>query len=288
MATPAKVGQVVITHPDRVIDAVSKSTKLDLARYYEAVLPWLLRYADHRPLTLVRSPDGLDGEVFFQKRKFWNFPSVVKTARAVDQQAIYVEDATGLLSVIQFNAVELHVWGGRFPYPQKPDWIVMDLDPDEGLAFSQVVRAARHVKDVLARLHLECFVKTTGGRGLHVVAPVVPDRDWATARAVTESIAHHLVKERPKLYTVNASKEARAGKIFLDYLRNTKGSTTVLPYSARARPGLTVALPVAWDELDAVDPRTLTTRSVPDLVKRRAKDPWAKFFSIEQELPRIP
>jgi bifunctional non-homologous end joining protein LigD len=164
----------------------------------------------------------------------------------------------------------------------------MDLDPDEALPFSSVVDAAREVRDVLGRLGLETFVKTTGGRGLHVAAPVAPDRDWPTARAVTESVAHHLVKLRPRLYTVSAAKEARAGKIFVDYLRNTKGSTTVLPYSARARPGLTVALPVAWADLDSVDPRALTTRTVPELVRRRAIDPWATFFSIGQALPRLP
>lgn len=276
---------VMITHPTRVMDRPSGVTKLDLARYHEAIADLLLPYAARRPLALVRCPDGADGEAFFQKQRTAGMPDEIKQIEVAGQPAVYVDGARGLVSLAQFSAVELHGWGASLPDPQRPDVLVLDLDPDEDLPFSRVTDAARAMKELFDALGLESFVKTTGGKGLHVVVPLEPEADFDFVKDFAHAIALRFAHDEPGLYTAVMSKRARREKIFIDYLRNGLGATAILPYSPRARPGATVATPISWRDLAHVNPAELTVRTVPKLVARR-KDPWAKYHTTKQRLPR--
>lgn len=184
------------------------------------------------------------------------------------------------------NVVEVHGWGSTVPRWDRPDVIVLDLDPDESLPFARVVDAAFELRDALRTLSLQSWVKTTGGKGLHVVVPIARRYDWDTVKGAAQSLAELMAAAAPDRYVATMSKARRAGKVFIDYLRNGQGATAVLPFSARARPGLPVALPVDWKDLRTVDPRELTIVTVPDLLARRRKDPWADLRSTRQTLPR--
>jgi bifunctional non-homologous end joining protein LigD len=282
---PVMVRKVTITHADRVVDEASGVTKGDLARYYDAVAGLLLPYAKRRPLAIVRCPGGKDQKCFFQKHVMPGMGEAILSAQVGDQGVLYVSSAKGILELAQFGAVELHGWGSHLPAADRPDWIVLDLDPDEALPWGRVVEAALEAREVLRSIGLASWVKTTGGKGLHVVAPFRPKHGWDVVKRFAHVIAEDFERRAPEVFTSAASKAARPGKIFVDYLRNGEGATAVLPYSARARAQVPVALPVAWDDLRNVHPGELTVRTVPGLVARRRKDPWADFFTAEQSLP---
>jgi bifunctional non-homologous end joining protein LigD len=276
---------VGISHADRVIDDATGTTKVDLARYLAAIKARILPYAALRPLAVVRAPEGIGKESFFQKKKYPGWPRAIHAAYADGIDIIYVEDAEGLVSLAQFGVIELHGWGSRVAEPEKPDWIVVDLDPDEALPFANVADAALEVRELFRAIGLESFVKTTGGKGLHVVAPFVPEHDWDTVKTLTQAIATSLESKSPARFTANMAKKQRVGRIFVDYLRNGEGSTAVLPYSPRNRPGLAVAMPIPWSDVKKVDPREFDVRTVPSIVARQKKDPWATFASRDQRLP---
>jgi bifunctional non-homologous end joining protein LigD len=202
------------------------------------------------------------------------------------EEVLYVTKAEEIVSLVQFNAVELHGWGSRMPKYDKPDWIVFDLDPDVGLRFERVVAAAIDMRDELAKMGLTTFVKTTGGKGLHVVVPLTPKDDWDVVSAFATAVAEGMVKREPKKYVATMTKAARKGKIFVDHFRNGRGATAILPYSPRARTGATVALPVTWKELPAIDPQDFTVLTVPDLLAKRRVDPWADLLETKQTIPR--
>jgi bifunctional non-homologous end joining protein LigD len=281
---------VAISHPERVLDPASGMTKLELARYYEGVSEKMLRYAAQRPLMLMRCPEGnvRKGACFVQKHSGRGLQGAKRVAKdAIEgEEVLYVTDRSGIVELAQFNVVELHGWGCRLPRWQRPDWIVLDLDPDEGLAFAKVVDAALEMRELLKRAKLASYVKTTGGKGLHVVVPLAAKQDWDTVRTFAEGIAEMLAASAPDRYVATMSKRARKGKIFVDWLRNAKGATAILPYSVRARAGSPVAMPVAWTDLARLDPRELTVRTVPPILAKLRKDPWADVLTIEQTLGR--
>lgn len=279
---------VTISHPERVIDETSGLTKLELARYHERVSEWILPYATDRFLALVRCPEGNAGQCFFQKQKPKGVGKSITQKTYGGHEVLYARDAGGLIELVQFNAIEFHGWGSRAGAPKHPDWIVMDLDPDPSLAFSKVVDAALEVRDVLASVGLRSFVKTTGGKGLHVVAPLNPPAraGWDTVKHFTQGVAAALAAQAPERYVANMSKARRVGRIFVDYLRNGEGATAILPYSPRARPGAGVAVPVDWKDLRGLDPRAFTVREVERWLGRRRRDPWAEFFEVKQALPK--
>ncbi|WP_411887752.1 DNA ligase D [Hydrocarboniphaga effusa] len=281
----ARASSVSITHPDRVIDPASGVSKGELAQYHQQVSEWLLPYADNRPLALVRCPQGNASQCFFQKQKLPGFSDEIEAAKVAGHDILFTRSARGLLELVQFNAVELHGWGATAAYPDRPDWLVIDLDPDTHLPFSAVVEAAREVRGIFDQLKMISFVKTTGGKGLHVVVPILPRAGWETVKGFTQSIAVALEQHAPTRYVATMTKAKRVGKIFVDYLRNGQGATAVLPYSPRARPGVTVAMPVAWRDLPHLDPRDFDVRSAPGWLRKRRKDPWADFFSTRQVLP---
>ena len=297
-----RVHGIVVSHPERVMDIVSGLSKLDVVRYAGEVASAMLPYVHKRPLMLLRCPGGIGSSTFqrpdrrtsktrsscfVQKHGGQGLKgSAIGLAMAADEEALFVRSAEDIVTLAQNNTVELHGWGSTFPKWDYPDWIVLDLDPDEALPFSSVIDSAFEIRDALRTLELESWVKTTGGKGLHVVVPIARRYDWETVRRVSQQIAVLMTQSAPKRYVATMTKAARVGKIFIDYLRNAEGSTAALPYSPRARPGLTVAYPVRWDDLRAVNPQELTITTVPPLLAKRTKDPWADLLTTRQTLPR--
>ncbi len=278
---------VRISHPERVMDSSSGVTKLDLARYHEAVQRLAMPYLANRPLSLVRCPDGGAHQCFFQKHVMPGVGKHVHKGRAGGHEILFVDEVVGLIELVQFNAIELHGWGATMNDPDHPDWFVIDLDPDTSLKFSDVVEAALEVREALKSLKLQSWIKTTGGKGLHVVVPIKPEQGWEQVKGFTQAIARSLEAQNPKRYVSTMAKAKRAGKIFVDYLRNAQGATAVLPYSPRARPGATVAMPVAWKDLKGLDPKEFTVKSAPRWIAKRRQDPWADFLRTKQRLPAL-
>lgn len=290
---------IAISHPDRVVDRTLGLTKLDLARYYEAVSERLLTYAKKRPLMLVRCTESWTADklgpmqgtkakraCFIQKHRGRGLTANIGHSEADGEEVLFVQKPRELIELAQFNAIELHGWGAKLPRFDRPDWIVFDLDPDEALGFDKVVEAALALRDSLEAIDLVSFVKTTGGKGLHVVVPLTGRDGWDAVRTFTEDVARAFAQQAPDKYVANMSKARRRGKVFIDYLRNALGATAVLPYSPRARPGTPVAMPIAWNDLEHLDPRELDVFSVPKLLAKQRKDPWAALLDTSQSLAK--
>ncbi len=281
---------VRLTHPDKLLYADDQITKLDLARYYHEVGPWILPHLEHRPLVLVRCPDGQAKECFYQKHPGVGTPANLRQIPIQEKHKhenyLVIDDVDGLVSLAQIGALELHAWGSREDKLELPDRLIFDLDPAPELAWKQVIESARQVREFLAELDLQCFLKTTGGKGLHLVIPIARRLDWDPAKAFCRKVAEALAQAAPDQFTSNMAKAARTNKIFVDYLRNDRGATAVVPYSTRSRPGAPVSMPIAWDELtpelhaDSFNIHNALRR----LTKLRA-DPWAEFFTTKQSLP---
>lgn len=282
------IGGVRITHPDKVLYPEQGITKRALAEYYLAVADRMLPHLADRPATLVRCPTGRQKKCFYQRHVGSGVPDALGTVQITGFEDsgdyLYVRDRRGLLSLVQMGVLEVHPWGARVDNPQRPDRIVFDLDPGEGVAFAAVIQAAKEVRRVLSGLGLVAFAKTTGGKGLHVVVPIARRHPWGEAKSFARAVADMLSVQSPDRYLAKMSKAARRGRIFIDYLRNDPTSTAVAPYSTRARPGAPVACPVAWRELrDGFDPAALNLATVP--ARMRRSDPWADIGTINQRLP---
>ena len=270
---------VTLTNPDKVLYPNDGVTKRDLFRYVGDVAAVLLPHVRHRPLTLVRCPNGIDAQCFFQKHAMPGLPKTVKTVSISEKRGkgeyLYVEDVEGLLALVQLGSVELHIWGSRIDRPERPDRMVFDLDPAEGLDWDEVVKAAREVRDVLDTLSLSSFVMTTGGKGLHVVVPLERRHDFDEVKSFSGALAKTLAAHDPRRYIAKATKSAREGKIFIDYLRNGQGATAIAPYSMRARAGAPVAVPIHWDELSTVGGGDrYHIGDVPHRLSALEGDPW--------------
>ena len=252
------VAGIRITHPDRIIDKGSGFTKLDLARYYEQVAPWILPHLVERPVALVRGPDGAQGELFFQKHaKHLKIPGIRQLDPSLDPgnaALMMIDSVEALVGAAQFGAIELHTWNATAKAIEKPDRMIFDLDPDPVLKWNTVVEAARLTRSILEELGLRALVKSSGGRGLHVVVPLVRRNDWDEVRTFSQAVAQHLAATLPERFSAKMGEKNRVNKVFIDYLRNRRGASTVAAYSARARPGLPVSVPLEWMELDGLDP----------------------------------
>jgi bifunctional non-homologous end joining protein LigD len=273
---------VTLTHPDRLYWPEAGVTKEGLASYYIEVWRLMARYIVARPLSLVRCPSGLAGECFFQKHVWQgasrNIHTIADPLDKAQAQIIYIKDLDGLIGLVQAGVLEIHPWGSSLADIEQPDTIIMDLDPAEDVPWQKVIDAAFEIRDRLAKHHMTSFVKTSGGKGLHVVAPLQPQADWATVKAFTKSIADAMAADSPDDFVAVVSKAKRHGKILVDYLRNGRGATAVAPYSTRARPSAAVSMPVHWDELtDAIGPAHFTIMNAPTRLSRLAADPWADF-----------
>lgn len=247
------VAGIGISSPERRVFPPKGPTKLELARYYEAVAPRMLAVAADRPLSLVRLPDGLEGQRFFQKHLKKGWPAALKPVPIETSDGIedymYVRDASGLVGAVQMSTVEFHIWGSRRDKLENPDRMVFDLDPDEGLGWSDVRRAAFDIRDLLDGLGLPSWPMLTGGKGVHVTVQLRRSVGWDTVKLFSRTVATHLADTQPERFLATMSKAKRKGRIFIDYLRNERGATAIAPFSVRARPGATVAFPLNWEAL---------------------------------------
>jgi bifunctional non-homologous end joining protein LigD len=285
------IDSVRLTHPDRVLYPETGLTKRGLAEYYAEIADWILPEMAQRPLSLVRCPDGLGKECFYQKHLGASPPEDLHCARIKERAGTIcyamIKDLKGLLSLVQMSVLEIHPWGSRIDRLEQPDRMIFDLDPDPALPWSAVVAAARETRERLQDAGLESFVKTTGGKGLHVVVPLSRRHDWAAVHGFAKRFAEAMAADAPERYTARMSKAGRTGKIFIDYVRNARGATAVAPYSARAKPHATVATPVAWDELDSgLTPDRFTVESVPRRLAGLGDDPWRDLRKLRQSLGR--
>lgn len=282
---------VQITHPDRVVFEGARYTKGDVADYYRSVAKWMLPELAERPLSLLRCPSGSQGECFFQKH---HADSLGERVRAValkqksgTEQYVYVDSVEGVLDLVQMNTLEFHPWGARVEAPEKPDRIVFDLDPGDGVRWPTVVAAARDTRAKLKSAGLDSFVRLSGGKGLHVVVPIAPGPSWDAVRAFCEGFAGAMATHAPDKYVVTMSRAKRPGKIFIDWLRNTRGATSVASWSLRARKGAPVAVPVRWEDLGGIrKPDAFDLAKAKQRAARLRKDPWAGLGEIKQTLPR--
>jgi bifunctional non-homologous end joining protein LigD len=276
---------VRLTNANRVLYPEERLTKLDLARYYAAVADWALPHLAHRPLSLVRAPNGVGGEHFYQKHAGASVPEAVTRIEIDSEIHLVIENLAGLLSLVQIGVLEIHPWGSTIDKLEEPDRVTFDLDPDEGLAWSRVCEAALEMRGVLAAIGLDSFVKTTGGKGLHVVVPLAPKLGWDEVKAFTHALVGDLAKRFPQRYTANQLKRERRGRIYLDYLRNARGATAVGAYSTRARPGATVSTPLFWNEVEAaIRPEQFTVTTVPARLAALPSDPWAEIGQLRQPI----
>ncbi len=287
-SSPA-TGVVKLTHPDRVVFPEGY-TKQDVADYYTAVMPHLLAAIRGRPLSIIRCPNGTSKGCFFQKHTMAGLKhvrsAVLKEESGGEGTYLYVENAAQVLELVQFNTIEFHPWASTIKNTDVTDYLVFDLDPGPDVAWKAVFAAAELLRDRLHDLKLESFVRTTGGKGLHVVVPLNPAVAWADAKDFARGFASSMADERPDEFIATASKAKRGSVIFIDYLRNSRGATSVASYSLRSRAGAPVALPLGWAELRKVkSAAAFTLRNVPARIKRQTRDPWHAWKDIRQSLP---
>ena len=284
---------IEISNRDRMIFPESKWTKGDLADYYQAIAPVMLPQAAHRPISLVRCPQGRAKKCFFQKHDSGSFGEHVHHVPIREKEGgfedyIFVEDADGLLACVQMGTIEFHIWGSRVEEVERPDRMIFDLDPDEGLDFGDVKKAAFDLRRHLSDIGLVSFALLSGGKGVHVVVPLTPDHDWDTHKDFSRRFAEALSMAEPDRFVATMSKAKRKGKIFIDWLRNQRGATAIVPYSARAREGAPVAAPVGWEELrDIARPGAFTIRDGATLLDRAAGATLRGWGHADQALPDL-
>ncbi len=282
---------VRLTHPDKVLYPGDGITKAQLAGYYASAADWILPHVVDRPLTLVRCPQGYRGNCFFQKHVGKGMPESIGRVAIDDKRKTIeyavVKDLEGLLSLVQMNTLEIHAWGARTDNIEKPDRLVFDLDPDVDVPWQRTVESALQLRDFLADLDLICGAKTTGGKGLHLVLPIERRTTWEDAKEISRAIAEAAAVADPNRYTTNMSKSARGGKIYIDYLRNSRGATAVVPYSTRAHAGCPVATPISWEELPNIKSSDqFTIANLPARLDKLKRDPWQFLDSVRQTLPK--
>ena len=280
-----------LTHLERVLFPTSGLRKAGVIAYYVSVASQMLPHLRGRPLVWVRCPEGGRGKCFYQKHLGPGVPDAVERVRIQERHksADYgvVNDETGLIALGQLDVLEVHTWCCHVARIERPDLLILDLDPHPDVGFADLAQAAHDVDNALSALGLRSFVKSTGGKGLHVVAPLEPELDWAEHLSLARSVAENLAARHPGRYLTNARKSMRKGKIYVDYLRNGRGASAVAPYSLRARAGAPAAVPLGWDELSAsdhlphFDARALITR-----LEAQRGDPWRGFFVLRQSVPK--
>jgi len=278
-----------ISNAERVIDRTTGLKKIDLVRYYDEIAEWALPYLQDRPVSLVRAPDGIEGALFFQKHEErMRIPGITKlpTALHPNHPSLLAVDAhEALIGLAQMNVIELHTWNAQQPDLQHPDRFVLDLDPDPALSWGMMTEAAELAKVLLDEVGLKSFIKTSGGKGYHIVIPLTRRQEWDEVKSFSQAIARHMAKVFPDRFSAVLGPKNRVGKIFIDYLRNSKGASTVAAFSARARSGMGVSMPIAWEELrdiKAADQWTIHTA----LKRQRTlgADPWQGYWRCRQGL----
>jgi bifunctional non-homologous end joining protein LigD len=281
------LAKVRLTHPERILWPEPGITKQGLAEFYAEIADWILPHVTGRALSLLRCPSGTGAKCFFAKHPWQGLDDSVGRVEVGEKEPMMViEDLSGLLNMVQAGVVEIHPWGSRTDHLETPDRLIFDLDPGEDVPWSATIAAAQEVRSRLADLGLTSFLKTSGGKGLHVVIPLEPKAEWAEAKAFTERLASQMAKEAPDKYVATAVKRAREGRIFIDYLRNGRGATAVAPYSTRQHPQATVSTPIGWEEIsDGIKADHFTVDNIGHRLKFLKRDPWDGFFKLRQKLP---
>lgn len=287
-ASPAEVAGVRVSHPDRVIDKSTGARKIDLVQYYESVARWMLPHLADRPVSLVRAPEDIGGELFFQKHsQKLSIPNITQHP-GLDPghpPLITVESVKALVGAAQMGTIEFHTWNGVASNIEKPDRVVFDLDPDPSLGWDRMIEAAQLTRSLLDELGLTSFCKTSGGKGFHVVVPLSKHAGWDEVKEFSQAVAQHMASTLPKYFSAKMGAQNRKQKIFVDYLRNNRGSSTVAAFSARARPGLGVSVPLAWDEVASTTGGDQW--NIGNLHERLANlksDPWADYSKTRQRI----
>jgi bifunctional non-homologous end joining protein LigD len=284
---------IKISNPDRMLWPEAGITKQELVDYYRAVGPVMAVWAANRPLSLVRCPQGRSKKCFFQKHNTATFGPQVRQIEIEEKKGervdyVYVEDVAGLVACVQMGTIEFHGWGSPVSDIEKPDRLVFDIDPDEGLSFAEVKRTARDLHRYLADMGLQSFPLTTGGKGLHVVVPLTPEAEWPEVKDFAQRFCVALATAEPERFTANLAKARRKGRIFLDYLRNQRGATAIMPYSARARDNATVSAPISWDELEDLEGGNIyTVRDAELLLERASSRALQGWGEASQVLPDL-
>ena len=286
----AKAPAVVISSPAKVLYPEDGITKQQVVDYYAAVMPRLLPEIANRPLSVVRCPAGIGKQCFFQKHHTPGLELVdlvpLKEEGGHSANYLVANSAEAVMELVQFNALEFHPWGAHADQPDRADRIVFDLDPGEGVPWAEVKRAALQVRDLLKQLGFRSYLRSTGGKGLHVLMPLAPACEWEVVRRFARSFAEAMAGSEPRRFVASATLKLRPGRIYVDYLRNGRGATAVASYSLRARAGAPVALPLAWSELAGLRRGdAFTLKNVPALLKGR-RDPWAGIGRVRQDLSR--
>jgi bifunctional non-homologous end joining protein LigD len=275
-----------ISNPGRVIYPQLDFSKLDLVRYYDEVAERILPHVIDRPLTLVHCPDGLNAPCnYMRHRRVWG-PDVLRRVKIQEKtkvgEYLAVDDAKGVIALAQMGIIEIHTWNSTTRDIERPNRLVWDFDPGPKVTWAEVVKSAKAIRDLLETLGLESWVKTTGGQGLHVVVPIVPHRQWDECLDFTRAVASALAATDPSLFTITFAKRGRESKILIDYLRNNRTNTSVCAYSARAREGGTVSMPLTWQQLTArLNPQRFTVDTVPG---KAGSDPWRDYWKARQKI----
>ena len=300
-SAPAKAGRrstsneielegVRLSSPEKVLWEEQGLTKRQLAEYYLDIADWVLPHVVGRPLSLVRCPSGAEKGCFFQKHPWAGLDAnIARGTVATDtgeQEVVLVRDIRGVIGLVQAGVLEIHPWGATMAEIDRPDRVVFDFDPGEGVPWSQVVASACELRHRLEALGLESFLKTTGGKGLHVVVPLAPQAGWPKVKAFARNLAEAMEADSPDRYLTKAAKAEREGRVFIDYLRNARGATAIAAYSPRARAGAPVSTPLAWDEIrGATASDQYTVETVPARLRALGEDPWRGFDKLRQMLP---
>ena len=287
-SAPAVLG-VRISHPERALYPEPGITKLALAEFYESIAKWMLPHVVGRPLTLVRCPDGVTGECFFMKHsKLWA-PKELRRVKIREKKKLgdylVIESAAGIVALVQMNVLEIHTWNSTVDHLECPDRVIFDLDPGPEVKWPAVVAAARLVRSTLGKLKLESFVKTTGGKGLHVVVPIVPEVRWEECLAFSRVVAESIAASDPERYTTRFARAGRERMILIDYLRNNRTNTAIAAYSARAKPAAPVSVPIRWEDLSArTRPSAFTVTTLPRRLASLRSDPWKGYWKLRQRI----
>ena len=286
----AEAAGIKLTSPDRVVYPGQGVTKAGLVAYYAAVAERMLPYIANRPLSLLRCPQGRTKYCFFQKHDTGGFPEGLKSLLITEKDGskedyFYLDDLAGIIAGTQMNVLEWHLWGARTQDVEKPERIIFDIDPDEGLGFADVRAAAKDIRDTLDALGLKSYPLVSGGKGVHVIAPLTPQAEWLEVKAFCKAVAQRLAENQPDRFVATMSKAKRKGKLFIDYLRNERGSTAIAPWSSRSREGAPAAVPVTWEELEGVTAANQFSLAIA-AERAKAPDPWTGYFELDQSITK--
>ncbi len=278
-----------LTHPDKILYPEQDITKRELASYYESISEWILPHIIDRPLSLLRCPQGKEKTCFFQKHVNAQLSEGLSSIRIKekDQQREYytIQSVHGLIALVQMNVLEIHPWNCLAKSIEYPDRMIFDLDPDASVPWTNTIELAHLIYTMLDKVGLKSFVKTSGNKGLHIVVPIEPKNTWEEVKDFSFSLAKYVVNLKPEKYTVLVSKAKRTDKIFIDYLRNNRGATTVAAYSTRAKKYAPVSMPLSWNELDPkIKPNSFNINNAIKRLNHLKEDPWHDFFKIKQTI----